>query len=60
MVLASASTLPAQQQQRFVGGVVLDSVSGRPLSGADVYFTTLPGQGKTTFVPPIMQTVPGI
>jgi hypothetical protein len=34
-------------QGRVVGGQVLDSVSGRPLGGADVYFTTLPGQGRT-------------
>ncbi|MBI4502402.1 MAG: carboxypeptidase regulatory-like domain-containing protein [Gemmatimonadetes bacterium] len=34
-------------QERIVGGTVVDSVTGRPLSLADVYFTTLPGQGRT-------------
>lgn len=38
---------PAIAQERMVGGVVRDSVTGRPLSGVEVYFTSQPGQGKT-------------
>ncbi len=43
---ALPASLPAQEQG--VTGVVLDSVSRRPLEGASVYFTTLEGESRTT------------
>ncbi len=45
-VLAVASA--ARAQERYVGGTVIDSVSGAALGGVSVYFTTLPGEGRTT------------
>ena len=49
MVLAVGfAPLTAQPlSRRTVTGLVYDSVSGRPLSGAEVYFTTLVGQARS-------------
>ncbi len=46
LLLAGAGSVAAQH--RWVGGVVLDSVSGKPLVGVEAYFTTaMPSQNRT-------------
>ena len=49
LVLGSGfSPLPGQQLfRRTVSGMVYDSVSGRPLGGAEVYFATQVGQARS-------------
>jgi hypothetical protein len=50
VAFAFGTALPLFGQQplpRTVFGVVVDSLSGRPLDRAEVYFTTLVGQGRT-------------
>lgn len=46
-LLAVTWTASVQAQEQGVTGVILDSVSRRPLEGAQVYFTTMPGESRT-------------
>ena len=46
-VLMATWTVSLQAQEQGVTGIILDSVSRRPLEGAEVYFTTLPGENRT-------------
>jgi hypothetical protein len=46
-LLFASWTLPLAAQEQGVTGIILDSVSRRPLEGASVYFTTLPGENRT-------------
>ena len=46
-LIAAFCTVPLAAQEQGVTGILLDSVSRRPLEGASVYFTTLPGENRT-------------
>lgn len=46
-LVAASWAVSLQAQEQGVTGILLDSVSRRPLEGASVYFTTLPGENRT-------------